>query len=111
MWKTWKIAIIELSATQPVPNLSPKTEARPSIAIVWFRRDLRLTDNPSLRLALAHHDRIVPLFLADLEAELPWAPGAASRWWLLHSPPRLDRPEQRLSGKEGGWKCQTWWSP
>src|SRR3546814_6324458 len=53
-------------------------------------RSLRLTDNPALRLALAHHDRIVPLFIADFEAELPWAPGAASRWWLHHSLARLD---------------------
>lgn len=90
MWKTWKIAIIEPSAIRPAPNLSLKSEAPPSTAIVWFRRDLRLTDNPALRLALAHHERIVPVFIADFAAERPWAPGAASQWWLHHSLTRLD---------------------
>ncbi|WP_028080024.1 cryptochrome/photolyase family protein [Solimonas soli] len=60
-----------------------------STAIVWFRRDLRLTDNPALHLALQRHERVVPLFIADFEAERPWAPGAASRWWLHHSLARL----------------------
>jgi deoxyribodipyrimidine photo-lyase len=36
-----------------------------SIAIVWFRRDLRLADHPALVAALAGHERIVPLFVLD----------------------------------------------
>jgi deoxyribodipyrimidine photo-lyase len=61
-----------------------------STAIVWFRRDLRLIDNPALQTALAQHERIVPVFIADFAAEGHWAPGAASRWWLHHSLTRLD---------------------
>jgi len=61
-----------------------------STAIVWFRRDLRLTDNPALHLALQRHERVVPVYIADFEAERPWAPGAASRWWLHHSLARLE---------------------
>ena len=34
-------------------------------AIVWFRRDLRVHDNPALRDALAEHDDVVPLFCLD----------------------------------------------
>ena len=34
-------------------------------AIVWFRRDLRVRDHPALRAALAHHERIVPVFFLD----------------------------------------------
>jgi deoxyribodipyrimidine photo-lyase len=34
-------------------------------AMVWFRRDLRLRDNPALRAALEGHDRIVPAFCFD----------------------------------------------
>jgi deoxyribodipyrimidine photo-lyase len=34
-------------------------------ALVWFRRDLRLHDQPALRAALAAHDAIVPVFCLD----------------------------------------------
>jgi deoxyribodipyrimidine photo-lyase len=34
-------------------------------AIVWFRRDLRLADNPALDAALAGHELIVPVFCPD----------------------------------------------
>ena len=36
-----------------------------SSAIVWFRRDLRLHDNPALRAALDRADRVVPFFCLD----------------------------------------------
>ena len=53
----------------------------PHVTIVWFRNDLRLDDQPSLRAAVAR-GAIVPLFIHAPEEEAPWAPGAASRWWL-----------------------------
>jgi deoxyribodipyrimidine photo-lyase len=69
-----------------------------STAIVWFRRDLRLADNPALDRARQAHDRIVPVFIWDPDAEGDWAPGAASRWWLHHSLSALDeRLRQRGS--------------
>jgi deoxyribodipyrimidine photo-lyase len=34
-------------------------------AIVWFRRDLRLHEQPALRAALEHHERVVPAFCLD----------------------------------------------
>jgi deoxyribodipyrimidine photo-lyase len=34
-------------------------------ALVWFRRDLRLHDNPSLMAARAQHEQIVPVFCLD----------------------------------------------
>jgi len=51
-------------------------------AIVWFRRDFRLADNPALDRARNDFDRIIPVYVHDPDAESPWAPGAASRWWL-----------------------------
>ena len=33
--------------------------------IMWFRRDLRLADNPALISAIASADEIVPLFILD----------------------------------------------
>jgi deoxyribodipyrimidine photo-lyase len=34
-------------------------------AIWWIRRDLRLTDNQALAVALSHADRLVPVFVLD----------------------------------------------
>ena len=56
-----------------------------STAIVWFRRDLRLADQPALSAACAAHDRILPVYIHAPHEEGAWAPGAASRWWLHHS--------------------------
>jgi deoxyribodipyrimidine photo-lyase len=53
-----------------------------SIAIVWFRRDLRLADNPALAAALRMHDAVLPIYVHAPDEEAPWQPGAASRWWL-----------------------------
>ncbi len=36
-----------------------------STALLWFRRDLRLTDHPALTLALHEFDRVVPVFVLD----------------------------------------------
>lgn len=58
--------------------------------LLWFRRDLRLADNPALRAAVATRLPIVPAFLWDPESGGCSAPGAASRWWLHQSLLRLD---------------------
>jgi deoxyribodipyrimidine photo-lyase len=34
-------------------------------AIIWFRRDLRISDHPALSAAIADSDEIVPLFILD----------------------------------------------
>lgn len=57
----------------------------PSTAIVWLRRDLRLSDQPALHHAAAHHNLVVPAFVFAPEEEADWQPGAASQWWLHHS--------------------------
>jgi deoxyribodipyrimidine photo-lyase len=54
-------------------------------ALLWFRLDLRLQDNPALAEAAAHGGPVIPLFIWDEAGERPWSPGAASRWWLHHS--------------------------
>jgi deoxyribodipyrimidine photo-lyase len=59
-------------------------------ALVWFRRDLRLHDNPALEFARAEADSVVPVFIWAPEEEAPWQPGAASRWWLHRSLESLD---------------------
>tara|TARA_Y100000385_G_scaffold275113_1_gene319098 strand:- start:102 stop:1391 length:1290 start_codon:yes stop_codon:yes gene_type:complete len=36
-----------------------------SIAIFWFRRDLRLEDNTALNAALLQHEKVLPIFIFD----------------------------------------------
>ncbi|GAB4362038.1 MAG: deoxyribodipyrimidine photo-lyase [Methylohalobius crimeensis] len=59
-------------------------------ALVWFRRDLRLADNPALHAALADYRTVLPIYIHAPEEEAPWAPGSASRWWLHESLEALD---------------------
>ncbi len=59
-------------------------------SIVWFRRDLRVADNPTLQAACLSCGDIAFVYVHAPEEEAPWAPGAASRWWLHHSLAALD---------------------
>lgn len=67
-----------------------------SPVLVWFRQDLRLSDHPALTAALDAGE-VVPVFIFD-PAE-PWAPGAASRWWLHFSLQRLAADLQALGSR------------
>ena len=53
-------------------------------AIVWFRQDLRIRDNPALAAA-AKAGNVMPVFILEDQPGLPWRLGGASRWWLHHS--------------------------
>jgi deoxyribodipyrimidine photo-lyase len=66
-----------------------------SPVIMWFRRDLRVADNPALAEAV-RRGPVVPVFIWAPEEEEPWAPGAASRWWLHHSLVSLEAGLRRL---------------
>ncbi|TJY65143.1 deoxyribodipyrimidine photo-lyase [Sinimarinibacterium sp. CAU 1509] len=54
-------------------------------ALLWFRRDLRLTDNPALQAALESARTVIPVYIHDDDSLDAWSTGAASRWWLHHS--------------------------
>jgi len=54
-------------------------------AIVWFRQDLRLKDNPALHAAVQTGQPVIPVYIWAPEEEGEWPPGAASKWWLHHS--------------------------
>jgi deoxyribodipyrimidine photo-lyase len=54
-------------------------------ALLWFRRDLRLDDNPALTAAVRLGGPVIPIFILDRDGEGEWPPGGASRWWLHHS--------------------------
>ncbi|WP_417518309.1 cryptochrome/photolyase family protein [Minwuia sp.] len=57
--------------------------------IVWFRRDLRLADNPALAAATESGAPVLPVYILDDETPGEWAMGGASRWWLHHTLERL----------------------
>jgi len=59
--------------------------------LVWLRGDLRLADNPALSAGIAAEGPVIPVFIWAPGEEQPWAPGAASRWWLHHSLAALSR--------------------
>ena len=59
--------------------------------ILWFRQDLRLTDNPALAAAVARGKPMVALYVLDDETPGRWALGGASRWWLHGSLESLGR--------------------
>ena len=56
------------------------------LAIHWFRRDLRLADNPSLHYA-AQNGPVTPIFILDTvnNTQKEFNLGEASSWWLHHS--------------------------
>lgn len=53
-------------------------------AIMWFRQDLRLNDNPALSFASECQKPLIFLYILD-DTKRNWALGAASRWWLHES--------------------------
>jgi len=54
-------------------------------ALVWFRNDLRLADNPAIAAAVKTDAPVVALYILDDAAAGDWRRGGASRWWLHHS--------------------------
>ncbi|KAL0349025.1 UNVERIFIED_CONTAM: Cryptochrome-2 [Sesamum angustifolium] len=53
-------------------------------SIVWFRRDLRIEDNPALAAA-ARDGSLLPVFIWCPKEEGQYFPGRVSRWWLKQS--------------------------
>ncbi|KTD11056.1 deoxyribodipyrimidine photolyase phrB [Legionella gratiana] len=53
-----------------------------TIALVWFRYDLRLNDNPAFIDACSHHRFVIPLYIYDEKNSVL---GGAQAWWLHHS--------------------------
>ena len=58
---------------------NPEGDAAP--ALLWFQRDLRLHDNPSVLAAVGSKRPVLPIFILERDGPAR-APGAASLWWL-----------------------------
>ena len=54
-------------------------------AVVWFRKDLRLADNPALQAAVASGAKILCIYIHSPEDEGDWPSGGATNWWLHQS--------------------------
>jgi deoxyribodipyrimidine photo-lyase len=71
--------------------------------IIWFRKDLRLADNPAVTCAIAdslqNSTPLLPIFLWNPVQEAPWEPGAASRWWLAQSLQNLNERLKQMGSK------------
>lgn len=73
------------------------TVMRDSTAIVWFRSDFRIHDNPSLRAAIDSGRRIVPVYVWVPDCEGPFgAAGTAAEVWLAESLKDLSASLQKL---------------
>lgn len=70
----------------------------PPPVLLWFRQDLRLSDNQAL-VAAARKGPVIPVYILDDEAPGQWKRGGASRWWLHHSLAALDADLQKLGSK------------
>ncbi|KAK2453920.1 cryptochrome-1 [Trifolium repens] len=66
--------------------------------IVWFRRDLRIEDNPALAAA-ARDGSIFPVFIWCPKEEGEFYPGRVSRWWLKQSLVHLDQSLKSLGAE------------
>ncbi len=54
-------------------------------AIVWFRQDLRLADNPALTEALKRGYDVIPVYIYSPCEEGKCPPGGATKFWLHQS--------------------------
>ncbi|MCS3902342.1 deoxyribodipyrimidine photo-lyase [Methylohalomonas lacus] len=68
-------------------------------AIVWFRQDLRLADNPALRAACDRGGVVIPVFIWAPDEEGDWPPGGAGRYWLHQSLASLSAELERLGSR------------
>ena len=70
-----------------------------SPAIVWFREDLRLADNPALRAGVDSGRPLLCVYIFDEESDGVRPLGGASRWWLHHSLAALAGSLEKRGGR------------
>ncbi|KAI9006431.1 putative photolyase class 1 [Hyaloraphidium curvatum] len=76
-------------------------ESKATVAIVWFRKGLRLHDNPALAKALAAAPRVLPIFCLDPQFVYSNVMRVGVRRWvhLLETLEDLDRSLRRLGSR------------
>jgi len=74
-----------MSNEKPLIKNVSRVKQTKEVAIVWFRNDLRLSDNPAVLRALRAGYYVLPVFIMETLAENQWPLGGASKWWLHHA--------------------------
>jgi deoxyribodipyrimidine photo-lyase len=72
--------------------------ARTAPALVWFRDDLRLGDNPALDRAFRNGAPLILLYVLDTRGDGGRPIGGAARWWLAQS---LKALSHAIAGRGG----------
>ena len=79
--------------------------------IMYFRRDMRVDDNPALVSALQSARRVIPLFVWAPAEEGQFIPGRTSRWWTKQScrdlQSQVARLQSRLILRESTERCKA----
>ncbi|MEM9383487.1 MAG: deoxyribodipyrimidine photo-lyase [Pseudomonadota bacterium] len=65
--------------------------------VVWFRDDLRVTDQPALHAAAQSGQPVIAVYVLDDHSPGAWTLGGASRWWLHHSLTCLEQSLAQLA--------------
>ena len=65
--------------------------------LLWFRRDLRLSNHRALTAAMETGHPIIPLYIYSEDEKR--TTGSASKWWLHHSLKQLETSIRSLGGK------------
>ena len=72
--------------------------------ILWFRNDLRVTDNPALNNALKisnnENRKIICIYILENYKDFSSNPGSASKWWLHGSLKKLDQQLTKLNEEQ-----------
>ncbi|MEM7463776.1 MAG: deoxyribodipyrimidine photo-lyase [Pseudomonadota bacterium] len=81
--------------------LSSNSHDRPdnAPAIVWFRDDLRIADNPALEYASSQNRPIIPLFIFETNLPEHAHLGGAQKWMLHHALKSLDANLKTLGAR------------
>ena len=66
--------------------------------ILWFRQDLRLSDQAALAAAVKEGP-VIPVYILDDTSPKQWKMGSAQRWWLHHSLKSLDDSLRRKGAR------------
>ena len=69
-------------------------------SIIWFRQDLRHSDNPALNKAIENSDNVIALYILDEESEGIRPLGGASKWFLHQSLKSLQKNLKQEYGIE-----------
>ncbi len=95
IWTAFRAELVEgLEASLSSGKADPMSDP----VILWFRQDLRLSDQAALAQA-AREGPVIPVYILDDSTPKQWKMGSAQRWWLHHSLKSLDESLRRKGSR------------